>query len=483
MNKHKINTVLRSKYLIILPLLVVSFCLAFIPHHGYAYPVHVDEWGHLTYSKALMTEGSVSYTEPYLGETVVDSHPEVGFHLHWGVFQAVTGISWLTIFKYFPGLVFLLTILAVYILAQRQGYGWEAAFFTCLIPTSVRLLGPGFLTPVALGMLFIPLSLFIAVNLRGTSSYLLLFIFGCFLFYMHPPTALGVIVILLLYIVFNIRKDFRHSVKIAGALAMSFVISLPQLFPVIGGQVEAIGEAHYLPYLPQLFHIYGYIPTVFFVAGVFLLSRKGGIDSYTLIFASLAFLVLIGSFAIFNIGLAIMYDRGYMYLMLLMSIIAGYALSNVNNIKIPIRLVKGFKTGWGRIPLGRVLCLVFISLLLITTIQSHLDMPYYHIINQQQYNDFVWIRENIDDRYDKAILDPWTAIAFTSIAGKTVYSRMPPGPSAFFAERNQEIYRFFSEGYTDTDFLKESNISIVYTEGKVDNPDLVEVKENIYLVK
>ena len=27
--------------------------LAFIPHIGYAYPLHVDEWMHLTYAKTF----------------------------------------------------------------------------------------------------------------------------------------------------------------------------------------------------------------------------------------------------------------------------------------------------------------------------------------------------------------------------------------------------------------------------------------------
>ena len=34
-------------------LLLLAFLMAFIPYIGYAYPLHVDEWTHLTYAKTI----------------------------------------------------------------------------------------------------------------------------------------------------------------------------------------------------------------------------------------------------------------------------------------------------------------------------------------------------------------------------------------------------------------------------------------------
>lgn len=51
----------------------------------------------------------------------------------------------MVIFRYFPGIVFLMIVLSVYILGRREGFGWGAALFTCLIPTTVGIMGPAFL--------------------------------------------------------------------------------------------------------------------------------------------------------------------------------------------------------------------------------------------------------------------------------------------------------------------------------------------------
>ena len=172
----------KCDYLKLVPILGLAFYIAFIPHLNYPYPIHVDEWVHLAWSKAMIGTGNVNFVDPFTGYSImgIRNNLEAGFHLFWGVFQSVSGISWLTIFRYFPGVILMITVLSVYILARREGFGWEAALFTCLIPTTVGILGPAFIVPVAIGLLFLPLSLFLAFNFRTPLSYLVLFIFTCF---------------------------------------------------------------------------------------------------------------------------------------------------------------------------------------------------------------------------------------------------------------------------------------------------------------
>ncbi len=140
----------RSDYLKLVPILALAFYIAFIPHQNYPYPVHIDEWVHLAYSEAMLQAGSTTFIDPFLGQSIsgLSSNLEAGFHLFWGVFQQISGISWLTIFRYFPGVIFMITVLSVYVMARREGFGWEAALSTCLILTTVGILGPAFLVPV-----------------------------------------------------------------------------------------------------------------------------------------------------------------------------------------------------------------------------------------------------------------------------------------------------------------------------------------------
>jgi hypothetical protein len=85
----------------------------------------------------------------------------------------------------------------------------------------------------------------------------------------------------------------------------------------------------------------------------------------------------------------------------------------------------------------------------------------------------------VSDEYDKAILDPWKATPFTAITGKMVYSRI----HAFPTEKDIEARTFLEEGCSDTDFLRQNGISIIFTEGDCWNPDLTKVRENVYLFK
>jgi hypothetical protein len=60
-----------------------------------------------------------------------------------------------------------------------------------------------------------------------------------------------------------------------------------------------------------------------------------------------------------------------------------------------------------------------------------------------------------------------------------VYSRTHAYPDS----NGPKTDDFLRNGSSDTVFLKENGISIVYTQEAVHNPDLAEVRKNVYLVK
>ncbi len=485
----------KSDYLKLIPILALSFYLTFIPHLNYPYPVHIDEWLHLAYSEAMLQAGSTTFIEPFFGHSTISlsSNLETSFQLFWAIFQQLSGISWMTIFRYFPGVIFMFTVLAAYILAQREGFGLEAAFFTCLIPTTVGILGPGFLVPVTMGLLFTPLILFLAFNFRTVWSYLLIFIFICFLLSIHAPSAICPIIVLSPYILLNLKGNFKHSLGITLALVLPFLIIFPWIFdlllPTAKSLLTPVPLTDYVD-LPRVIQIYGYLPIAFCLLGTFLLAIRGGKQNYGLVLGLLALLLMLVSFFTFHYGVPIMYERGLMYMMLMVSIVAGAGLAGVKNLRPPARL-----SAWLKVPLvsqnvGRFLCLVLIGITLTISIPDRLDTPYYYMIDEEDYQAFVWINDNIDKDYERAILDPWKATAFTAITGKNIYSRI----HAYAKARDEEAYAFLGNGSTDTTLLKENGISIIYTrvyegpergnlEYSSDNPDLIEVAKNIYLLK
>ncbi len=484
MTSFNIKRLFKVDYLLLLLALGLAFYIAFIPHQNYPYPLHVDEWVHLANSQAMLRAGDTSYVEPFYGGATIGlgSNLEASFHLFWGVFQSISGLSWLTIFRYFPGIILMLTVLAVYVLAKREGFGWEAAFFTALIPTTVGILGPSFLVPATLGLLFTPLIIFLAFNLSTIWSYLLIFLLTSFLLAIHAPSAIYPILILAPYILLNLKGNFKHSLGIALALAIPFLVVFPWIFDLLGPTFKSLFTSRppteYVQ-LPRVIETYGYLPTLFSLLGIFLLARQGGRKNYGLILGLLVLLLMLVTFYTFHHGVSIVYERGLLYLMLMMSLVAGAGLAGVKNLTLPARLSHWPKASIASRYLGKFLCLALIGVTLAVTVPARQNTPYYHMIDSEDYQAFIWIKDNVGKEYDKAILDPWKATAFTAITGKKVYTRIHAYPTPV----DEEASKFLEDGCRDTAFLKSKGISIIYTEVKCDNPDLTRVRDNVYLLK
>ena len=478
MKEHDIPEIPKIDYMILPFIMVFAFYIVLLPHQNFPYPVHIDEWVHLAYSNAVLKASSITFIDPFLGERTIglSANLEAAYHLFWSVFHQISGISWITIIRYSPAIIFIITVLSVYVLAQREGFGWEAAFFTCLIPTTVGILGPGFFVPIALGLLFIPLSIFLVFNFRTVWSYLVLFIFTAFLVAIHVPTAIGLVLILITYILLNLKDNFKHSLLTGIALAIPFLAPFPWIFSKLAPTAGLLFSLKPFPeyiQLPLIIKTYGYLPVALCLLGTFLLAIRGGKRGYGLVFGLLVLLVMLATFYTFHYGVSVMYERGLMYMMLAMSIVAGAGLMGVKNFTLPLEVPFISQH------IGKILCVVLIGVILFMGIPTRHDIPYYFMIDKADYETFVWVRENVDGRYQKAILDPWKATPFAAITEKYVYTRTHSYPTA----KDKQAYGFLDGGCEDTAFMKENGISIIYTTGKCDNPDLVEVRENIYLLK
>jgi len=475
----------KSDYLKLVPILALAFYLAFIPHLNYPYAVHIDEWVHLASSQELMRAGSTTaLSQPFYGGSNLLSVQvlEVGFHVFWGVFQQLSGISWMEISRYFPGIIFMITVLSAYILGRREGFGWEAALFVCLIPTTAGIMGPAFLVPVAVGLLFIPLSLFLAFNFRTAWSYLALFIFTCFLLSIHAPSAIFLVIIIIPYILLNLKGNFKHSLGMTLALAIPFLAPFPWIFDMLVPTFKSLFSPVPLPThidFPPVIQTYGHLPILFCLLGTFMLAMRGRSRDYSLVLSLLAMLLVLVTFFTFHYGVSILYQRGLMYMMLMVSIVAGAGLMGLKKLGLPARISIQLGVPFITQNVGRILCLVLIGVTLTIAIPARQSTYYYHMIDKQDYEAFVWIKNNVSKSYEKSILDPWKATAFTALTGKYVYTRIHQAPK----DIDEEAYAFLRGGCTDTAFLRENNISIVYNRGSCSNPDLVEVRKNVYLLK
>lgn len=203
------------------------------------------------------------------------------------------------------------------------------------------------------------------------------------------------------------------------------------------------------------------------------------IKKYTYVWGLILLLIVFVVFQNYGFGSSLVFGRNFVYLWLIMSIIAGAGLITVKKFTLPSCITTKIGLSTVTKNSGKILYFLVIFFVLVSSFFSRYQIPYYHMIDNEDYHSFVWIKENISDKYRKAILDPWKATAFNAISGKYIYTQVAEQMS-----RSDYIaYDFLNGGCINTTLLKKNNISIVYTNENCNNPDLVEVAENIYLLK
>ena len=460
--------------------------MAYVPHLDYPYPLHIDEWYHYRMSQALLEEGGLDFEEPFFGETDVEDNAEVGYHLFLSQIRLFTGLSWPDIFRFLPAFIFVFTAFTAYIFGQRSGFGLEAAFFICLIPTTVRILGPSFLVPVALGIsLFLLILLLLHYFNIGVVKAFLLLLLLSFTFLMHPPTGVAISLVIGVYAVMlalSKRRErgwWRSPALIIAATLLSWLTIMLRYFHKVTESIRGIGEAgsYFLPLVYDAFEKFGYLPLGLFVLGILFLTLRGKTRDWSLALSSAALLGILVLFVQIQVGVPIMYDRSWMYFFLLAGIIAGFATREVY-----LRCRKYLSPHIRKSPtLALFLVLVLIVISAFQAVHNHLEEPYYHIIDDEIYADLLWIRENLDDSYQRAVVDPQIAISFSPLTGKFIYASSASNQAT--PERAVEAREFLARGASNTEWLIEKNIDIVYTWEPVNNPDLEKVAEHIYILR
>jgi hypothetical protein len=484
------------KLLLLVFVLGFTVLMIFLPHlkEGYFLPFHVDEWEHWSYSRAVAESGSTSFVNPYLGQGILQPL-EIGFNL------VVLGVSWssgsnlVTIFVFMPSLIAIFTSLAAFNIGERteRKFGLEAAFFVALIPTTCRMMGPSFFVPVALGLLFIVLIIWILQQKTYRAMLLIPFIIWC-MFLIHPPTALaGFMVCIIFTVLFLFEKKYKLSLLAAGLslIPIGFVLLLSTRWNMsIQDVVKAfLGEGRFMDLdLPKIwisFEHMGIVIWVFFIIGAYFAFSKGKTTVRAIGLLAIAFITLIGLYDKFNYGIPIMYERSFLYLFLMVALMAGWGLSELkrtlaeNSEKfVPKRYGELLKHN--NIIISLVVCLILVA----TTVPAHLNIPYYHMINEDEYEAFSWIHDNIksfrdeNHSYDRCAVDPFKASPFVAISGLyIVSSTMSP---LYGYSSHAEVEQFLNGKCTDTNFLYKYQISVIYSPS-CNNKNFTIIYPNVYL--
>ena len=450
--------------------------LTFQPHFRYPFLLHVDEWFHVAVAKEIILGVQ---TDWYSGEPF-----KLGMERAWHLLLASiyflfrpSATQWI----YLPALFHVLAVFSTFIFTYNLFGKKEAhisALLVALIPSNVTIGGPVFLMPVNLSLIFIPLALLFAFKedkdkRKETRNCIILFAITTFLLYAHPPTAVILLSILFFYFLLNLfskeKSARRKAVLIFAVMALSVLISIPNYMETLQEKGAEAAKFNFWIQMRAIPYLYGFIPSIFFIVGLYFLSRRRRKEEWCLLLSSLFLALDIFLFTMFGLNWLIPYNRIYIPLFLLMSIIAGYGFGKLVEIEKPFR------------SFGCVLLLIFLAITVIFSVQQHLGTRYYHLINNEDYNNFLWIKENTPEDAI-VLLEPWKARAFAPIAERRVYTVRPFGPDPEIEAKNELACLFFVENCSNTSFLIENNISVVYSPVECQNKILVKVWNNTYFV-
>jgi len=458
--------------LLILIILLACF-LTHYPHQNYPYLLHVDEWFHVAEAKQIV---SGSHIDWYTGEKF-SLGMEKAWHLTLALIYLVFKLSikqWI----YLPTILHITSILAVFYFVYRL-YGKIEAFISSLLiailPSNVTMGGPVFLIPINLSLIFIPLALLFAfklTNIKTIYNHILLFLLTTFLLYAHPPTAFVLLLILTIYLLLQIfsKEEKSKTIPLLSIIISSIIVSTPNYLPFLHEKGISNIKFNFDVYLHGIPLLYGILPSLFFITGAYIITKSKDKKSWSLLLTSLILILNILFFTRTGLTYFLPYQRTFIPLFLIMSIIAGKGYTELININKPTR-----KTG----------LILLIFLLLITTytaIDRNTHENYYHIIDDKDYKSFLWIKNNTPTN-TAILLDPWKARALPPIAERRVYTVIPFGPNEEQLKLVKKANKFFTDNCSNTTFLLENNITVIYTNTRCINQDLIKIKENIYILK
>lgn len=461
------------KIILLLSIFNIAFILTIFPHNNYPYLYHVDEWFHIARAKQIVLGSELDW---HTGQFF-----KLGMERGWHAILAAIQFLFkpnITQWIYLPSIIHSISIISVYYFVSKL-YGKKDALISALLiailPSNVTMGGPVFLIPLNLSLIFIPIALIFAfelTNLKKIYNQIFLILSTTFLLYAHPPSAVVLLSILGIYFLlhlFSKKEESKRKAKfLCISLITSIVLALPNYVSFLVQEGSQTFTFEFWVQLQSIPLIYGVIPTIFFIIGFYYTTKKADKKTWSLIITSIVLLINILLFSIMKTNYILPYIRTHIPLFLLMSIIAskGY-----------MKIIDFFKS-------KKNLGMVFLIIALIATaaiaVPRNLNTDYYQLIDENDYESFLWIKGNTS-LDSKVLCDPLKARALAPVAERQVYAVMPFGPVEEKLILVNNANRFLSNNCTNTSFLIENNIDIVYTRNACQNENLTEIKDNIYI--
>ncbi len=474
---------------------------------GYRFPVHVDEHVHWVHASAIQREDTRAYAHPYTGAEQVREEFELRGDVHYGIFhtglaqaQELTGVSWVSVFQFLPA--FWAGLIAVLVWGALRPWPGAplAAALTGLMPTTVRFLGPGFLVPIAFGLAWVG-ALLVLLPRMGESVRVallaLLLVFSAF--FVHIIAGVVALGLLLAALPFAAARweGAGARARLAG-ITVGAVLPMVWLYEAFFDEILA--EVQRVGSLPLDVTVWAHMGVFFLVAWVVGLGlvayRSPDRGRLPLRAASLLSVVLFGlllaNFVWLGPRLAT-YDRFHQPFLLVAAVPVAFVLFEASRA-VARGVVWG--VGWARERWGGeavrgldgalrgfvvvgVVGVLFVGLAS-PALSAALNEPYYRVIDEEDWERFVWVEENVGEEYEVFLAHPWKAPILTAMTGMQPYAWLSPGSPPV----NGEAFVAYLQGTgNDTAWLVEREVSVVVGERMPVSDVFVEEREGVAVLE
>jgi hypothetical protein len=460
--------------------LSTAFYMGLIPKLDYAYLLHVDEWIHMDSAKRVLEEQGVGSPPHY----------EAGYHILLVELHALTGLDWFQLFRWLPPVFFTVTVLLTYLVGQRFGCGLESAFLATMVPTTIRFLGPAFGVPVALGMLAVPLCLYLFLSpnfgLRGALlGSLVLFFVGI----THPTSALLLAAILVIIAGWTVlgNRGNRQGI-VLGALGL-LSIALPATVMLLWRQDQVVrvlksllevGSPTALSPIPDAVDKFGVLPAALGALGAFSLGLGGSWRCYAVVTAALMIGGVIFAHDRTLLGFQSLADRGWLHFMLLVALMGGYGLA---------KLREGFQQAGTRLnlavlrSLGVLVAGTLLTVAVVLGVRGHKAEFYYRLVDDATIADFQWATEQLAPGKRVAVLRTDLAYAYRALTRGPVQATES---FPFLNDQGRQAMKFLFEGGNrpkpENLSWRSHNIGLIYAPHWVDGaPFFDEPRQGVFI--
>jgi len=471
----------KSRIALIALVCIGIFLLVYFPHFNYKYPLHVDEWYHISETLKLKNDNYV----------VTGGTFRIGFDLFLLPLSYIFDL--VKIYQYFPAIWAVLTALVLFWVVNKKSGNFYLALLSMIffasLKSNVNLQGLWFFIPSVFVFPFIFFYVYLfAEGVERQNKKYILWSLGLMLIVLlvHSVSLFFALPFLFVYSLFNykyILKEWKFFssfllIPLAGIIFYSLVRDI--------GIFESLSKIFYelqFPYgrMPlelnnSFYEVYSPVGYLLACLGIFFLIylKKSKYLVYLLWPLLTLFSILL--FKMFGVSFFAPYQRTMYYFAISLPILSAFGVYYLLKVKDKYIRKENWKKWVG---------FIIIAVILILTFYSYNNIPagvqVYHLIEDNDYDSLLFLKNYSIGRV-MAPLD--ISMASYAIAGE------PSVGALYFYGIKKKTKEFFSSNSSNNctqqnKILRQFNVSYVLAEKPIDcNWTLIYNKTNlIYNVK